>query len=46
MTFNESGNIEEKPDKDYVKYSEEYFPGTIISAKILFDEDDFTDETK
>jgi hypothetical protein len=40
MTFNDSGNIEEKPDKKYVKFVENYFPGTIISAKIYFNEDD------
>ena len=46
MTFNESGNIEDKPDPKYVKFVENYFPGTIISAKILFNEDDFTNETQ
>lgn len=40
MTFNKSGNIEDKPDKKYVKYTEEYFPGTLISAKILINNDD------
>jgi hypothetical protein len=44
MTFNKSGNIEEKPDSKYVKYVDNYFPGTIISAKILFNEDDLIDE--
>lgn len=42
MTFNESKNIEDKPDSKYVKFVDEYFPGTIISAKILFNDDDFT----
>lgn len=42
MTFNNSQNIEEKPDPKYVKFVEDYFPGTIISAKILFNDDDFT----
>lgn len=42
MTFNESHNIEDKPDPKYVKFVDEYFPGTIISAKILFNDDDFT----
>lgn len=46
MTFNDSGNIENKPDKKYVKYVDDYFPGTIISAKILFNEDDLIDEIK
>jgi hypothetical protein len=40
MTFNESGKIEDKPDSKFVKFVDNYFPGTIISAKILFNEDD------
>lgn len=44
MTFNETGNIEEKPDSRFVKYVNNYFPGTIISAKILFNEDDLIEE--
>lgn len=44
MTFNESGKIEDKPDSKFVKYVDNYFPGTIISAKIMFNEDDLTDE--
>lgn len=40
MTFNESGKIEDMPDKKYVKYVENYFPGTIISTRILFNEED------
>lgn len=44
MTFNESGNIDDKPDSKFVKFAENYFPGTIISAKILFNEDDLTKE--
>lgn len=44
MTFNESGSIEDKPDSNFVKFVENYFPGTIISAKILFNEDDLTNE--
>lgn len=46
MTFNKNGNIFDKPDKDYVKFVKYNFPGTIISAKILFNEDDFINETK
>ena len=42
MTFNDSQNIEDKPDSKYVRFVEDYFPGTIISAKILFNDDDFT----
>lgn len=41
MTFNDSGNIEEEPDKSYVKYVKNNFPGTLISAKILFNDKDF-----
>jgi hypothetical protein len=40
MTFNKSGNIEDKPDRKYVKHIEDCFPGTIISAKILITKDD------
>jgi hypothetical protein len=40
MTFNESGNIEEKPDDNCVCQREDYFPGTLISAKILLNDDD------
>lgn len=34
MTFNESGDIHDKPDKEFVKFASEFFPGTMISAKI------------
>lgn len=44
MTFNESGNIDDKPDSKFVKFVDNYFPGTIISAKIMFNEDDLTTE--
>lgn len=40
MTFNNSGNIEDKPDSDYVYSTKQYFPGTIISARILLNDDD------
>lgn len=40
MTFNDSGNIEDMPDKNYVTYTNTYFPGTIISANILLNDDD------
>ena len=45
MTFNESGNIEDKPDASFVKFVDKYFPGTIISAKILFNNDDLIEST-
>ncbi len=41
MTFNKSGKIEQAPDKRFVQYAENYFPGTLISAKIFLNEDDF-----
>ena len=34
MTFNDSGDIEDKPDSKYVSYTENHFPGTMIVAKI------------
>ena len=37
MTFNSDGSIEEKPDNRFVKYEENYFPGTMISVKIRID---------
>lgn len=40
MTFNDTGNIEDRPDQRYVRTTDNYFPGTIISAKILLNEDD------
>jgi len=40
MTFNKSGNIEDKPDGKFVKKINTFFPGTIITAKILITEDD------
>ena len=40
MTFNESGNIEDLPNPKFVKTIDTFFPGTIISAKILLNEDD------
>lgn len=40
MTFNNSGNIEDKPDSRYVYQTKDYFPGTLISAKLLLNDDD------
>lgn len=34
MTFNESGNIEDKPDQKYCNFVDNFFPGTMIAAKI------------
>ena len=38
MTFNKSKDIEEKPDNKYVKFVDDYFPGTLISTQILFND--------
>lgn len=40
MTFNNNGNIEDKPDSKYVCYTPYYFPGTMYSVKLLFNNDD------
>ena len=44
MTFNKSGTINEKPDSRYVYSTKTYFPGTLIFAKLLINEDDITYE--
>lgn len=35
MTFNESGDINDKPNVKYVRRTETYFPGTFIYANLL-----------
>lgn len=40
MTFNQSDNIEDKPDSNYVYSAKHYFLGTMICAKILLNDDD------
>ncbi|MFB3386603.1 hypothetical protein [Flavobacterium sp. LAR06] len=35
ITFNESGDINDKPNKKYVNFAPNFFPGTLISARIL-----------
>ena len=37
MTFNKTGDIEDKPDPKYVTFEKNYFPGTLISARIRMD---------
>lgn len=37
MTFNKSGNIEDKPDNTCVYSNESFFPGTLLSVSLLFD---------
>ncbi|MDR2125512.1 MAG: hypothetical protein LBP63_01610 [Prevotellaceae bacterium] len=46
MTFNDSGNIEDKPDTKYITYLKNYFPGTMISVKILLNDDDIQQISK
>jgi len=46
MTFNESGNIEDVPDKEYVHHSKFFFPGTIITANILLNDNDVKELNK
>lgn len=40
MTFNKSNSLEDKPDSKYVYNTEHYFPGTLISAQLLINDDD------
>lgn len=37
ITFNDSGNIESKPDNNYVMYEECLFPGSLLSVKLKLD---------
>lgn len=46
ITFNDSENIEDKPNEKFVKFVDDYFPGTLISARIIFNEDDVKDQTE
>lgn len=46
MTFNNTKDLRDKPDSKYVKFTKNYFPGTLISAKILLTEDDFIQNEK
>lgn len=40
MAFNNEGDIESKPDKKNVTFVNNFFPGTLISAKILISDND------
>ena len=40
MTFNKSNSLEEKPDSKYVYNTKHYFPGTLISAQLLINDND------
>lgn len=46
MTFNRENDIETIPDSNYVKDDKNYFPGTIISLKIILNDDDFVNINK
>jgi hypothetical protein len=35
ITFNNSGDIHDEPDKKFVSFAPHFFPGTMISARIL-----------
>jgi len=39
VTFNDSGEISDEPDKKYVTFVPHFFPGTLISARILIKDD-------
>jgi hypothetical protein len=45
ITFNNSGEINEEPDKKYVTFAPHFFPGTIISARILIKFDNTNEQT-
>ena len=40
MTFNKTNSLEDKPDSKYVYHTKHYFPGTLISALLLINDDD------
>lgn len=40
MTFNDSNSLEDKPNSKYVYNTKHYFPGTLISAQLLINDDD------
>lgn len=44
ISFNESGKLTDAPDEKYVRNVPEYFPGTIIFAKLLINDDDLNNE--
>jgi hypothetical protein len=45
ITFNEEGDIELKPDKKYVTFVPHYFPGTLITARILIKHNNTKNDT-
>ena len=44
ITFNDSGDISEKPNKKFVTFAPNFFPGTLISARILIKFDNVYDK--
>jgi len=44
LAFNKNNNIEEKPDKKFVTFVSQYFPGTMIVAKICISENDLVQQ--
>ena len=40
MTFNDTNSLDDKPDSKYVYNTKHYFPGTLISAQLLINDDD------
>ncbi len=40
MTFNRTNSLDVKPDSKYVYHTKHYFPGTLISAQLLINDDD------
>lgn len=46
ITFNNSGEIHDEPDKKFVTFAPHFFPGTMISARILIKFDNTNEQTK
>ncbi len=44
ISFNKSGKLSDAPDEKYVRTVPDYFPGTIIFAKLLINDDDLNNE--
>ena len=43
ISFNESGSIFDKPDTNYVRTVDNYFPGTALYVRLLLNDNDFED---
>ena len=39
ITFNEEDSLEMRPDRNYVKKTKRFFPGTLISIKFVLQKD-------